>query len=91
MYFLRFQGSCYPLNDDSYLAVQKNQEDQRRLSSLGRVPEALRVLRLALTSKDVNELEDSQFGKVPSTASDEERCLLRTIRHTLQDFVSKCG
>lgn len=70
--------------------MQKNQDDQRRLSSLGRVPEALRVLRLALTSKDVNELEDFQFGKVPDSASGEEKCLLRTIRHTLQDFVSKC-
>lgn len=54
------------------------------------MPEALRVLRLALTSKDVNELEDFQFGKVPDSASGEEKCLLRTIRHTLQDFVSKC-
>ncbi|KAG2218512.1 hypothetical protein INT45_004114 [Circinella minor] len=44
----------------------------------------MRILRLALDRKDVDELEDFDFGKVPATTNKEERNLLRCIRHTLQ-------
>lgn len=90
MYSFRFQGSCYPINNDADTVIANNQQDQRLLVSLNRHPESLRILYLALKCKDTDELDDFNFGKVPVTASDQERCLLRTIRYTLQDFVSKC-
>ncbi|KAG1456047.1 hypothetical protein G6F46_000083 [Rhizopus delemar] len=68
----------------------RRQQDQQLLASLNRHPESLRILCLALKCKDVDELEDFDFGKVPVAANDQARCLLRSIRYTLQGFVSKC-
>ncbi|KAI9488091.1 hypothetical protein BDB00DRAFT_849955 [Zychaea mexicana] len=90
MYSFRFQGARYPASSDIDVVIANNQQEQRRLTSLNRHPESLRILRLALNCKDVDELEDFHFGKVPVTASKEERGLFLCIRHTLQDFVSKC-
>jgi hypothetical protein len=90
MYSFRFQGSCYPINNDVDAVIANNQQDQRLLVSLNRHPESLRILCLALKCKDADELEDFGFGKVAVAANDQEKCLLRSIRYTLQDFVSKC-
>ncbi|KAI7876626.1 uncharacterized protein EV154DRAFT_486438 [Mucor mucedo] len=57
MYSFRFQGSCYPINNDADTVIANNQQ--------------------------------GSTATLPVTASDQERCLLRTIRYTLQDFVSK--
>ncbi|CAO3650569.1 unnamed protein product [Mucor hiemalis] len=87
MYSFRFQESCYPIKNGADTVIANNQQDQRLLVSLNRHPESLRILHLALKCKDTDELDDFNFGKVPVSASDQERCLLRTIRYTLQDFV----
>ena len=89
MYSVRFQGSCSPTDDYANAMIANNQQDQRLLGSLNRHPESVRMLRTALGCKNVDESEEFDFGKIPLTASNDERCLLRCIRHTLQDFVSK--
>ncbi|KAG1470537.1 hypothetical protein G6F56_002629 [Rhizopus delemar] len=76
MYSFRFQGSCCPINNDVDAVIVSNQQDQRLL-------ESLRIIRLALKCKDVDELEDFDFGRIPFVANDQERCLLRSIQHTL--------
>lgn len=77
-------------HNDVDAVIANRQQDQQLLASLNRHPESLRILCLALKCKDVDELEDFDFGKVPVAANDQARCLLRSIRYTLQGFVSKC-
>ncbi|KAI9269337.1 hypothetical protein BDA99DRAFT_416008, partial [Phascolomyces articulosus] len=81
MYSFRFQGTCHPVNNDVDVVIVNNQKNQRFRASLNRHPESLRILHLDLNCNDVDELEDFNFGKLSVNSSNEEKGLLRCIRH----------